>query len=80
MKIEISICTGLMLNDHSHPYIESNTVLSDSDALHPKNYQNNVIKKEAFFLTGTAHEPQFLRVDNQLYDVVSHSIKQSLSA
>ena len=23
------ICTGLMLNDHSNPYIESTTVLSD---------------------------------------------------
>ena len=30
MKIEISICTGLMLNDHSNPYMESTTVLSDS--------------------------------------------------
>ena len=30
MKIEISICTGLMLNDHSNPYIESTTVLSDT--------------------------------------------------
>ena len=30
MKIEISICTGLMLNDHSNPYIESTTVLSDN--------------------------------------------------
>ena len=30
VKIEISICTGLMLNDHSNPYIESTTVLSDS--------------------------------------------------
>ena len=29
-KIEISICTGLMLNDHSNPYIESTTVLSDT--------------------------------------------------
>ena len=29
MKIEISICTSLMLNDHSNPYIESTTVLSD---------------------------------------------------
>ena len=29
MKTEISICTGLMLNDHSNPYIESTTVLSD---------------------------------------------------
>ena len=29
MKIEISTCTGLMLNDHSNPYIESTTVLSD---------------------------------------------------
>ena len=30
VKIEISLCTGLMLNDHSNPYIESTTVLSDS--------------------------------------------------
>ena len=30
VKIEISICTGLMLNDHSNPYIESTTVLSDN--------------------------------------------------
>ena len=29
MKIEILICTGLILNDHSNPYIESTTVLSD---------------------------------------------------
>ena len=29
VKIEISICTGLMLNDRSNPYIESTTVLSD---------------------------------------------------
>ena len=28
-EIEISICTGLMLNDHSNPYIESTTVLSE---------------------------------------------------
>ena len=32
MKIEISICTGLMLNRHSNPYIESTTVLSDIQA------------------------------------------------
>ena len=32
VKIEILICTGLMLNDHSNPYIESTTVLSDSTA------------------------------------------------
>ena len=31
VKIEISICTGLMLNGHSNPYIESTTVLSDYD-------------------------------------------------
>ena len=31
VKIEISICTGLMLNDHSNPYIESTTVLSDNN-------------------------------------------------
>ena len=30
VKIEILICTGLMLNDHSNPYIESTTVLSDN--------------------------------------------------
>ena len=30
VKIEISICTGLMLNDHSNPYRESTTVLSDN--------------------------------------------------
>ena len=30
VKIEISICTGLMLNGHSNPYIESTTVLSDN--------------------------------------------------
>ena len=29
MKIGISICTCLMLNGHSNPYIESTTVLSD---------------------------------------------------
>ena len=29
VKIRILICTGLMLNDHSNPYIESTTVLSD---------------------------------------------------
>ena len=34
VKIEISICTGLMLNDHSNPYIKSTTVLSDS--CHPR--------------------------------------------
>ena len=34
MKIEISICTGLMLNSHSNPYIESTTVLSDLQCYH----------------------------------------------
>ena len=29
MQIEISVCTGIMLNDHRNPYIESTTVLSD---------------------------------------------------
>ena len=33
VKIKILICTGLMLNDHSNPYIESTTVLSDSTLL-----------------------------------------------
>ena len=31
VKIRILICTGLMLNDHSNPYIESTTVLSDNE-------------------------------------------------
>ena len=31
VKIEISICTGLMLNDHSNLYIESTTVLSENN-------------------------------------------------
>ena len=30
---EISICTSLMLNDHSDPYIESTTVLSDTSEM-----------------------------------------------
>ena len=30
VKIEISISTALMLSDHSNPYIESTTVLSDT--------------------------------------------------
>ena len=29
MKGQIFICTAIMLNDHSNPYIESTTVLSD---------------------------------------------------
>ena len=29
MKGQILICTVIMLNDHSNPYIESTTVLSD---------------------------------------------------
>ena len=29
VKGQILICTAIMLNDHSNPYIESNTVLSD---------------------------------------------------
>ena len=30
MKGQILICTAIMLNNHSNPYIESTTVLSDS--------------------------------------------------
>ena len=33
MKIKLLICTGLMLNDHSNPYIESTTVLSDNERM-----------------------------------------------
>ena len=29
VKGQILICTAIMLNDHSNPYIESTTVLSD---------------------------------------------------
>ena len=31
VKGQILICTAIMLNDHSNPYIESTTVLSDRD-------------------------------------------------
>ena len=30
LKILILICTGLMLNDHSNPYIESTAIFSDN--------------------------------------------------
>ena len=30
VKGQILICTAIMLNDHSNPYIESTTVLSDN--------------------------------------------------
>ena len=30
VKGQILICTAIMLNDHSNPYIESTTVLSDT--------------------------------------------------
>ena len=30
VKGQILICTAVMLNDHSNPYIESTTVLSDT--------------------------------------------------
>ena len=33
MKGQILICTAIMLNDHSNPYIESTTVLSDRTVL-----------------------------------------------
>ena len=33
MKGQILICTAIMLNDHSNPYIESTTVLSDNNFL-----------------------------------------------
>ena len=29
-KIEISVSTGVMLNDHSNPYTERTTLLSDN--------------------------------------------------
>ena len=33
VKGQILICTAIMLNDHSNPYIESTTVLSDTECL-----------------------------------------------
>ena len=29
VKGEIKICTGIMINDHSNPYIKSSTVLPE---------------------------------------------------
>ena len=34
VKGQILICTAIMLNDHSNPYIESTTVLSDIYRMH----------------------------------------------
>ena len=36
MKVKSKICTGLMLNDHNNPYIDSTTVLSDILTLRSK--------------------------------------------
>ena len=36
VKGQILICTAIMLNDHSNPYIESTTVLSDMHASQSK--------------------------------------------
>ena len=35
VKGQILICTAIMLNDHSNPYIESTTVLSDNNCSDP---------------------------------------------
>ena len=35
VKGQILICTAIMLNDHSNPYIESTTVLSDIYIIRP---------------------------------------------
>ena len=38
VKGQILICTAIMLNDHSNPYIESTTVLSDNYYYNNYNY------------------------------------------
>ena len=48
MKGQILICTAIMLNDHSNPYIESTTVLSD-------------IARAIIFTLIIAHRPAGLR-------------------
>ena len=57
MKIEISICTGLMLNDHSNPYIESTTVLSDYYIYHSQ-VRKSLLKITSYFVmndSGVSH-------------------------
>ena len=39
VKGQILICTAIMLNDHSNPYIESTTVLSDKQNILITNLQ-----------------------------------------
>ena len=39
VKGQILICTAIMLNDHSNPYIESTTVLSDIMCGHMTTFQ-----------------------------------------
>ena len=43
VKGQILICTAIMLNDHSNPYIESTTVLSDNENNLCINYVVNVM-------------------------------------
>ena len=43
-KGQILICTAIMLNDHSNPYIESTTVLSDTCAIYHR-INNNIMRK-----------------------------------
>ena len=41
VKISILICTGLMLNDHSNPYIESTTTEYESENFNFNLYRFN---------------------------------------
>ena len=55
VKIEISICTGLMLNDHSNPYIESTTVFSDNINI-IYIYKYIIITRARLLAKSTSHE------------------------
>ena len=50
-KGQILICTAIMLNDHSNPYIESTTVLSDNNKINIIiNYSYNIFTVRATYM------------------------------
>ena len=50
VKGQILICTAIMLNDHSNPYIESTTVLSDTCTLNLALVHVSIVERLQFFV------------------------------
>ena len=71
MKSEVSVCTAIMLNDHSNPCIESTTVFSD--VMHAFIRQTSLIMATAVFLLATSADSDNSRINKGMintYDVV----------